>query len=206
MKVALGFKAHSGWAALVAIGKAANQFVVVDRRRIELVRETDVRWAKQPYHAAEDLESDEARGLIERVTKSAHREAEREIREAVKRLLKDKHEVAACAILAPNPMPDWTVSQILAVHFRMHQAEGVMFPAALVHAADKCGLKVATIPEKTLDDYATKVTRTSLSELKAEIGRLGKTVGPPWASDQKNAALTAISALAQLDTDRKRKR
>ena len=206
MNVALGFKAHSGWAALVAIGKAGNEFLVVDRRRIALVKESDVGWAKQPYHAAEDLEPGEARDLIKRATKSAHREAEREIRGAIKRLRNEKHEVAACAVLSPNPMPDWPVDQILAVHFRMHQAEGVMFPTALVEAAEKCGLKVAKVAEKTLNDYAAKATGTSLSQLTAEVGRLGKTVGPPWTSDQKNAAVAAITALAQINDIRKGKR
>ena len=45
-------KAHSGWAALVVAGKRDGDFEVVDRRRIELVEDE---WAKQPYHAAEDL-------------------------------------------------------------------------------------------------------------------------------------------------------
>jgi hypothetical protein len=45
-------KAHSGWAALVVLGKPEDDFVVVDRRRIPLVEEE---WAKQPYHAAGHL-------------------------------------------------------------------------------------------------------------------------------------------------------
>lgn len=39
MKVAFGVKAHSGWAALVVLGKQGDDLVVVDRRRIELVDE-----------------------------------------------------------------------------------------------------------------------------------------------------------------------
>ena len=34
MRVAFGFKAHSGWAALVAIGENGGAFEVIDRRRI----------------------------------------------------------------------------------------------------------------------------------------------------------------------------
>jgi hypothetical protein len=52
MKVVFGMKAHSGWAALVVVGIRGGEFVVVDRRRIELVEEE---WAKQPYHAAEEM-------------------------------------------------------------------------------------------------------------------------------------------------------
>jgi hypothetical protein len=41
-------------------------------------------------------------------------------------------------------MPDWTTDEILAVHFRMHKAEGVLFQSALVRAAEKC--KLNTLP------------------------------------------------------------
>src|ERR1051325_6356695 len=176
MKVALGLKAHSGWAVLVAIGKAGNEHVVVDRRRIELVRKEDTRWAKQPYHAAEDLDATEAQVLIEKATKAAHRAAEQEIRAAVKRLRSEKHEIVVCAVLTPSPMPEWSVAEILAVHFRMHKAEGVLFPDALARAANKCGLDVVAVPEKTLDDFAVKTLKTPLTELTSEIVRLGKNV------------------------------
>ena len=39
MKVAYGLKAHSGWAALVVLGKRDGKFVLVDRHRVELVEE-----------------------------------------------------------------------------------------------------------------------------------------------------------------------
>jgi hypothetical protein len=195
MKVALGLKAHSGWAVLVAIGKAGNEHVVVDRRRIELVRKEDTRWAKQPYHAAEDLDAKEAQVLIKQATKAAHRAAEQEIRAAVKRLRNGKHEIAVCAVLTPSAMPEWSVVQILAVHFRMHKAEGVLFPEALSRAAEKCGLDVVAVPEKTLAEFILKVMKQPLPELNSEIVRLGKTVGAPWGKDQKNAALAAIAVL-----------
>ena len=195
MKVAVGLKAHSGWAVLVAVGKAGKDLVLVDRRRIELVRKEDMRWAKQPYHAAADLEPNEAQQLIERATEAAHKSAEHEIRAAIKRLRSEKHEIAACAVLSPSAMPKWSVAEILAVHFRMHKAEGVLFPEALSQAAEKGGLRVVAVPEKTLDDFAVKTLKTSLPELNGEIVRLGKTVGAPWGKDQKNATLAAIAVL-----------
>mgnify|MGYP001765184091 CR=1 FL=1 len=82
MKVAFGMKAHSGWAAVVVVGKQGGDAVVVDRRRIELVEDE---WAKQPYHAAEDLKPDAARDAVKRGVEAAHRAAAREMRAAVKR-------------------------------------------------------------------------------------------------------------------------
>ena len=183
MKVAFGFKAHSGWAALIALGKSRGDFVIVDRRRGELVEEE---WAKQPYHAAEELEPDSARKLVKRGIDSAYGIAIRELHSAVARQRDLGNQIAACAVVVGNPMPEWTVDQILAVHFRMHQAEGVLFRDALINAVRECALKVLEVPEKTL------VTHTELSK---HLTALGKLAGPPWGKDQKDAALAAMLAL-----------
>jgi hypothetical protein len=177
MKIAAGFKAHSGWAALVVIGSSRDGLVVVDRRRIELVDET---WAKQPYHAAEELPPDEARLLVQRGIDSAHRIAKREMRAFVKR--STGQEIAGCAVLVGTPMPDWTIEQILSVHVRMHKAEGALFPAALIAAAKASNLNVVAIPEKQL-------------LINDAVAALGKSAGPPWGKDQKSAASAAMIVL-----------
>jgi hypothetical protein len=194
MKVAFGMKAHSGWAALVVVGKRDGDFVVVDRRRIELVEDE---WAKQPYHAAEDLKPDAARDVVKRGIKAAHRVAVREMRAAVKRERERENEVTACAVLLANPMPNWSVEEILAVHFRMHKAEGVLFRDALVRATKACALRLVEIPEKLLMKHAERALGTPLSGLVKEIATIGKSVGPPWGKDQKDAALAALVAFQE---------
>lgn len=191
MKVVFGLKAHSGWAALVVIGKQGGNFVFVDRRRLELVEEE---WAKQPYHAAEDAEPRAARAVVKRGIEAARRIARRELRAAVKRERDRGNEVAGCAVLVGNPMPEWTVEQILAVHFRMHQAEGVLFRDVLIEAAKACELKLLTLPEKTLALEAEQLSRTPASELSKRVGAIGRTAGSPWGKDQKDAALAALVA------------
>jgi hypothetical protein len=192
MKVAFGMKAHSGWAALVVLGERGGELTVADRRRIELV---DDEWAKQPYHAAEDLKPDAARDVVKRGVEAARRIAVREMRAAVKRERERENEVATCAVLVAGPMPDWSVEEVLAVHFRMHKAEGVLFRDALVRAAKACGLKLVEIPEKMLTPHAESALGTPASSLAKEIARLGKAAGPPWGKDQKDAALAALVAL-----------
>lgn len=189
MKVIFGLKAHSGWAALVVLGKEGSDFVVVERRRVELVEEE---WAKQPYHAAEELQGEEARKVVKRGIEAAHRIARRELRAAVKRERARKNEVIGCVVLAGNAMPHWSVEQILAVHFRMHQAEGVLFREALIEAAGSCDLKVTTVPEKSLLEDAEKLLRTPASKLVKRVAAIGKLAGPPWGKDQKEAALAAL--------------
>lgn len=192
MKVAFGLKAHSGWAALVVVGLRDGDFAVVDRRRIELV---DEEWAKQPYHAAEDLEAGAARALVERGIEAARRIAVREIGAAVRREQDRKNDVAASAVLAANPMPDWSVEEILAVHFRMHKAEGVLFRDVLVRATKACGLRLVAIPEKLLMKHAENALGIPVSGLAKKVTTLGRFAGPPWGKDQKDAALAAMIAL-----------
>lgn len=191
MKVVFGLKAHSGWAALVALGNNGDGFTVVDRSRLELVEEE---WAKQPYHAAEELEPKKARDVVKRGIEAAHRIARRELKAALKRERDRGNKVVACAVLVGNPMPDWSVEQILAVHFRMHQAEGVLFRDALIAAAKANELKLVTVPEKTLLQEAEQLLDTPASDLLKTVSALGKSAGPPWGKDQKDAALAALVA------------
>jgi hypothetical protein len=195
MKVAFGMKAHSGWAALVALGRLDGKLQVIDRRRMELVESVDASWAKQPYHAAEELERAEARILVKRGIETARRIAAREMRAAAKRARDNGHEVVACAVLLGEPMPDWSVDEILAVHFRMHKAEGVLFRDVLARAAVKCDLRFVGVPEKQLAQRAEETLGTSSSSLGKTIAALGKAAGPPWGKDQKDAALAAMIAL-----------
>jgi hypothetical protein len=197
VRIALGLKAHSGWAALVALGKSDGGPVIVDRRRIELVEEDDASWAKQPYHAAEGLAPAEARALVKRGVDAARRLAVRELRAAVVRARESGHAIAGCAVLVAEPMPDWSVDEILAVHFRMHKAEGVLFRDALVRAADACGLRSIAIPEKRLTEHAERALATLAGALLKKVEALGRSAGPPWAKDQKDAALAAMIALSR---------
>ena len=196
MKTALGLKAHSGWAALVVVGAIGGELRVVDRRRLELAREADA-WARQPYHAAEHLKPGAAREMVRRGVASARQLAAREIQAAVRDVRAEKNEVAACALLVGDPMPDWSVDEILAVHFRMHRAEGALFQDALAAAARACGIAVVPIPAKRLDERARAAFGPGAAAVVARIALLGKSVGPPWRRDQKDAALAAAIALEE---------
>jgi hypothetical protein len=192
MNVAFGWKAHSGWAALVVVGFRGGAYSVVDRRRVELVEEE---WAKQPYHAAESKEPRAARKLVERGIESARQVAALEMRSAVRREGARKNDVAGCAVLVGNASPGWSIEETLAVHFRMHKAEGVLFRDVLMRAASACGLRLVAIREKELMAQAEEALGRSAGELAAEVAALGKVAGAPWGKDQKDAALAAMIAL-----------
>lgn len=193
MEIAFGFKSHSGWAALVVMGIARGKFQIVDRRRVELF-ESDRIWAKAPYHAAEELEPARATDLVAEGISLARSISAREMKKLVRQYNQDGDEIAACAVLMPRPMPEWTTAEIISVHFRMHKAEGVLFPDALCRAARGCGLRLVEVSEKTIGAEAERVLGPDFADT---IRVLGKSAGPPWAIDQRTAALAAMIALKQ---------
>jgi hypothetical protein len=117
------------------------------------------------------------------------------MRALTKRARQTGHELAGCGLLVGEEMPDWSVDEILAVHFRIHKAEGVLFREVLGRAARECELRLVEIPEKLLLERAEAVLATSMTRLLKKITILGKSVGPPWGKDQKDATLAAMIAL-----------
>lgn len=182
---------------MVAVGGYGSDLQVIDRRRIELIDEGEL-WAKAPYHAAEELRPDEAEDLVNRGIASARRVAKARMRDLVERFRGHEYQVAGCGVLIPRPMPEWTTGEILAVHFRMHKAEGVLFPDAICRAADECGVPLAEVPEKELPEYAERALAMPPGGPYKMIVDLGKPIGPPWAKDQRLAALAAVIALQRL--------
>jgi hypothetical protein len=54
---------------------------------------------------------------------------------------------------------------------------------------------LVAIPEKRLTEHAEQALATPAAAVMKRIAALGKSVGPPWGKDQKDAALAAMIAL-----------
>lgn len=191
MRVALGLKARTGRAALVAIGGDVREPKFIERAQILLLPDG----AFAPYHAAEGLEREQARETVRRSIADAHRLAETGIREAARRMAQAGHELRGCGVLAGTGMPDWSIEEILAVHVRMHKAEGELFRDVLVAGARACDLAVSTLADKSALADAAKMLGLTRAQLDAHLAALGKSAGPPWRRDQKEAAAAALVAL-----------
>lgn len=191
-KAALGFRAHSGWASLVAIAGPRPDLAVVVRRRIELVRRTP----RQPFHNAEGRPYAEAEDLIRRSQGEAGALAERELRDTLTELRAAGKEPVAGGLLvaAGRPLPD--LRAVLASHALIHAAEGELFRDALRQASRGCGLRVVEVRERDLEERAARSLRRSAAELRERLAQWGKFLGPPWTQDEKRAALVAWIALA----------
>ncbi len=193
-QAALGFRAHSGWAAVVVLTGTAAAPVILDRRRLEIA-DPKLRGSKQPYHAAEGLPFKDAEQLIRRCTNSTNALAERAVRGVVDDVEAKGYRVAACGLLAASgrPLPD--LAAVLASHALIHAAEGEMFRETLVRASEKCGLAVTRVRERELLERASATLRTPADKLQRRLADLGRSLGPPWTQDQKLAALVALLSL-----------
>ena len=191
MRVALGLKARTGRAWLVAMGDDGQALQVVERRELPLL--PPGRFA--PYHAAETLAPAAARASVERDIAVAHELAAAGIREAAARLKAAGHEVVGAGVLTGPGLPPWSTDEIIAVHIRMHQAEGVLFRDVLVAGVQACGLPLATLQDKTALDDAAQALGWPPTRLAALLTALGKAAGPPWTTYQKAAAAAALVAL-----------
>ena len=191
MRAAFGLKARTGRAALVAVAGDAHKPQLIERSQVQLL--PDGAWA--PYHAAAELDPADARESVRRSIASAHRLAASGIRGAALRIAEAGYELCGCAVLVGTGMPDWSTAEILAVHVRMHKAEGELFRDVLVAGARACDLELTTLPvDSALDDAARMLGLTRM-RLDAHVAALGKEAGPPWGRDQKDAAAAALVAL-----------
>jgi hypothetical protein len=192
---ALGFRVHSGWAALVAVAGAPP--AVVERRRIEIA-DPAIAGSVQPFHAAEGLAPAKAERLIQRCSESTQRLARGALAAAVDELRMAGHGVTGCGVLLGSGRALPPLGQILTSHALIHTAEGAFFRDAIVEAAGHCGLAVTGVRERELLARATTDLRASAEELQRHLAELGRAIGPPWQQDQKQAALVAWLALAAV--------
>jgi hypothetical protein len=183
MRTALGFRAHSGWAALVAVAGTVDEVRVLERRRI-VIADPEMLGSRQPYHAAAELTFPEAEALVRRAIESSRALALEAISATVKALRSQGHEVAGCGVVLGSGKALPGLEKVLASHASIHTAEGQMFRGVLVWAAKEYGLPVMGVREKDLD--ASSLQR---------VGSLGKLIGPPWTQDQKYATVAALLKL-----------
>lgn len=188
--MALGFRAHSGWAALVAVGGPPRAPVVVDRRRIEFV-DPGISGAKQPYHAAAEMELKEAERYLRGCAARTKFLARRALRAVVNDLRKRGHDVVGCGLLLGSGRPATTLAATLAAHPLIHTAEGEFFRNALVEASEHCDLAVTGVRERELLARGVAELRLPVGELQRRLTELGRPLGPPWRLDEKLGALVA---------------
>jgi len=192
---ALGFRVHSGWAALVVLSGSSRSPVVLDRRRIELV-DSGSPEAKQPYHAVEGWDVERAAAQLGKWSGRARALAGQALRAVVSRLRADGCEVIGSGLLLGSGRLPSNLAAILSSHALIHTADGEHYRYALRSASERCGVPVTGVRERDLLAEAAATLRVTPKELTARVLALGRELGPPWTQDQKQAALVAWVVLS----------
>lgn len=192
---ALGFRAHSGWTALVALSVTKGVPQVLARQRLHLVDPFTYK-LRQPYHTAEKMPLDEARASIAGVETQAKRLAYHAIHELQESLQAQGYQLTRCGVVTASGRPLPSLPQILASHAIIHTADGELFRRALLHASHRCGLANATAKERELLSESSRILRLKPDVLTRRIADLGRPLGAPWTQDEKFASLVAWLALA----------
>lgn len=183
---ALGLRAHSGWAVMIAVsGERA-----VWRQRIEMTAGSSFR-ARQPYHAAAEMNLEQAEVFLRRTEVVAVEMASAAVSDAVAALA--GYGVAGAAILLGSGKPLPELARILAAHPLIHTAEGVFFRDVLKSACEACDLAVAGIKEREVLEQCAAALRIPAVELQVRLVAMGKRLGPPWTQDEKLSAAAALT-------------
>jgi hypothetical protein len=192
---AVGFRAHSGWAAAVVLSGPAEAPVVVMRRRIEMMERRGA-GPSQPYHAAVGLDIREAAQLVEGSAARAAALAALALRAMIEDLRGLGHRVAGCGLLLASGRALPPLERILASHPLLHTAEGELFRGALRAASHECGLPLIEIRERELFARAGVHLQLPDAQVERHLAGMGKAIGPPWRQDEKFAAVAAWLAMA----------
>jgi hypothetical protein len=191
---ALGFKLHTGWAAVVAVTGEPGKLEVMLRRRIELLPPGDS-IPRFVYHKASELPPSKAPELVQRAETASQGTARIAVREVLNHLQSLGLVVKAAGIPSSSrPLPK-DLSAVLRSHPLIHTAEGVLFQQAIASACKGCGLAVISVREREVWLNAATAWGWKEAGLHRQVDDLRKSVGAPWGADQKAATAMALLAL-----------
>ena len=149
------------------------------------------------YHAARGLEPAAAADLVEAGEQIAAIQAGAALERALREARHAGAAVRSCAVVVGTDTGEPRLESILASHALVHAAEGRLYQRALLQGAKSCGLATVAVPKQSIWEEAETALGVARDELRHWIDELRRQVGPPWAEDQKLAALAAWIALAR---------
>jgi len=186
----LGFRPHTYWTAVVALGGQADAPRVLDRRRLVFAAEAE----RFVYHRAAEGSAGEAASRIDGVRAATERNVAREIG----RLLDELRQAGAATRLAVTPTSNAKPSdlqEILRTHSRIHAAEGSFYRDVVAAGCELAGLAVHRLAEREFAAAVCAHLGVDRPALETRLKAMGAELGPPWGEDYRLATLAAWTAL-----------
>jgi hypothetical protein len=193
-RTALGWSVHTGWAVLVAVSGSGAAAAVVDRRRVQMMPQRDVKRPRFVYHAAQLKPADGAR-LVREATEMSWTNAKAAIEAAADELRARGYDVVASGIIVGNKRLEAPLATIIESHALIHTAEGQLFRDAVRRASESAKLSVVEIGAKEVEARAARTLKLSEAALAARLTAIGGAAGRPWSKDHRQACLAALIAL-----------
>jgi hypothetical protein len=178
----------------VVAGGVARE--VLFRGRAEL-GDPHGRVKRNAYHAARGLERAAAADLVEAAERIATDQAAVALERTLRWTKDEGAVVRSCAVVVGASAGQAPLESILASHALVHAAEGRLYQRALLRAAESLDFDAVAVPKRSIWEQGEAVLGVAHEELRNRIDQLRREVGPPWAQDQKLAALAAWIALAR---------
>ncbi len=185
---ALGFRVKSGYAIAILVRGPASAPTVVERHIVDL-SDAAIPETRQPYHSNFGEAEEDARLIARRVTI-----IERVAAKSVAALLAGADAKRAGLVVGSVIDPATVGNQ----HIRAHAHEGRLFRTVLEDALTARGVSCSVVVEKVLAETARARLKRTEAEMKQMLTAFGRTLGSPWRSDEKAAAMAAWMALQGL--------
>src|ERR1051326_1295666 len=183
--VAIGLRAKTARAIAVVLGGSIDSPLVVTKTELRLA-DPKFPATAQPYHEVMDLSWDNSQIAV----KTAAAQIESIAKTALGLLMEELHQrgmkILGVGIVGAK---DRDLARIGNPHIRAHAAEG---------------MPGETFPDREFDAIAKERLGRQLDSVKRKVSDLGRTVGPPWRADEKQAATAAWLVLHHSLQNRQR--
>jgi hypothetical protein len=182
--VSIGLRARTARAIAVVLGGPSDAPIVLRKFEMTLA-DPKVAATAQPYHEVMDLTWEKSQRAVLKSAQAVEAIARKSLARLIAELESAGFEVSGVGIVGAG---DKDLARIGNPHIRAHAAEGVLFRRVLDLAADQCGVKRRTFPDREFVELA----KIELSPaIKRKLNDLGRTVPAPWRAPEKEAATAA---------------
>jgi hypothetical protein len=191
-RIALGFRPHTYWTAVVAATGEADQPEVVRRARIEFA-EGETRLV---YHRAAEMTAEAAARWIETVRSRTREAARLALARMAQDLADDGWTVGRAVVPRGGGRIPARLEEIVRSHSLQHAAEGEFYRDVVADACRDLGLEVTRVVERELHALTADLLGEAVADVESRMRILGHKLGPPWSEDQRLAMLAAWVGLA----------
>jgi len=191
--VSIGLRAKTGRAIAVVLGGSLESPIVLRKTELKL---SDPRMpaTAQPYHEVMDLPWAQSQREVRQYAATIERTAKKALAKVIDEQQSNKRKIVGVGIVGA---PDRDLARIGNPHIRAHAAEGILFRHVLDLAAESNGLKWQIFSDRKFDELMAGQLGAKHSQVRRTLSELGRSVPPPWRSDEKQAAMAAWMMLSE---------